>query len=220
MWVFFTNRTISEGAGRRSVLSLAHGIVSYAAENDKVFARNGSIKVPKCEKWVKPVVEFFLKVNCDAAFDPETGSGGWGFIIHDAEGDLVVSGRDRLDYLMDSLHAEIIACLQGAQAAADLGIVRLILETDAMMVRNAILSDEFELSPPGSLMSKLKNVLSLNFLEFSVNFKRMSFGIVIRLRMPWRHWVVMFQRMRTRLWDPFLAVFVFGSLADDCAASE
>ncbi|KAF8715480.1 hypothetical protein HU200_027134 [Digitaria exilis] len=95
----------------------------------------------------------FLKVNCDAAVDQDTGSRGWGFIIRDADGDVVIAGRGRLDHLMDSLHAETIACLQGAQAAADLGIGRLSIETDAMMVRNAILSEDSDLLPVGNLVA-------------------------------------------------------------------
>lgn len=71
---------------------------------------------------------------------------------------------------MDPLHAETIACLQGAQVAADLGIGRLIIETDAAMVTNAILSDDSDLLPVGNLVAELKNVLRLNFIEFSVKY--------------------------------------------------
>ncbi|KAF8662687.1 hypothetical protein HU200_056291 [Digitaria exilis] len=125
-------------------------------------------KTPKCTKWVKPVGDF-LKVNCDAAFDQATSSGGWEFIIRDVDGDVVGAGGGRLVHLMDPLHAETIACLQGAQAAADMGIGRVISETDAAMARNAVLSNDSDLLPVGNLVAELKYVLCLNFVEFYVN---------------------------------------------------
>ena len=43
------------------------------------------------QHWSKPQCGTF-KVNSDGAFDRETGSGGWGFIIRDDQGMMVKAG--------------------------------------------------------------------------------------------------------------------------------
>jgi hypothetical protein len=50
----------------------------------------------------------------------------------------------------------MIACLQGVQVASSLGIGRLILETDALKVRQALMSETQDLSAAGSLVEELK----------------------------------------------------------------
>lgn len=71
--------------------------------------------------WTKPPVDM-LKLNCDASFQPESGSGSWGALIRDSDGDLVLSGGGRMDHVLGPFHAELIACLQGIQMALNLGI--------------------------------------------------------------------------------------------------
>lgn len=78
-------------------------------------------KVQVKKRWEKPQGDI-LKVNCDAAFHRDSGSGGWGFIVRDSDGDVVMAGRGRIDHVMDPFQAELISCLQlqGVQAAAEL----------------------------------------------------------------------------------------------------
>ena len=52
-----------------------------------------------------------------------------------------MAGKAKIDHLLNAFHAELVACLQGTQTAADLGIGRLIVETDAKMVVQAITSE-------------------------------------------------------------------------------
>lgn len=77
-------------------------------------------------------------------------------MIRDADGHVAAAGRGCLDHLMGSLQSEIIACLQGAQAAADLGIARIILETDAMLVRNTFYSRVLLMTKKGSKPIRLR----------------------------------------------------------------
>jgi hypothetical protein len=44
-----------------------------------------------------------MKLNCDATFSPTTHSGGWGFVIRDADSDVVTAGEAVwISYLMHS----------------------------------------------------------------------------------------------------------------------
>ena len=88
-------------------------------------------------KWEKPGPEY-IKVNCDAAFDAVTGNGGWGFVLRDADGDVVSARRCRVESLLNALHGELIAGIQGVQAAADARVGHVIIETDAVEVVHAV----------------------------------------------------------------------------------
>jgi ribonuclease HI len=65
----------------------------------------------------------------------ESGTGSWGFIIRDSEGDVVLTGRGKLQNLLSAFQAKLIVCLHGVQLALQLGIGNLILETDALLVQ-------------------------------------------------------------------------------------
>jgi len=56
-------------------------------------------------RWVRPP-DGVLKLNCDASFFQEEGWGGWGFIIRDSDGDVVLSGWGRVNHLLNALQAD------------------------------------------------------------------------------------------------------------------
>jgi len=105
-------------------------------------------------------------MNCDASLLPNSSSGSWGFLIRDDEGDVIVTGRGKVDHLLNVFHAELVACLQGIQVAVDLGISHLIVETDAKMVVQAVSTNEFDDSVVGLLVSEIKNLVYSCFLSF------------------------------------------------------
>lgn len=90
-----------------------------------------------------------MKINCDASFRRETGDGGWGFIIRDEDGDMISAGRGRLSHILDPFQAEVVACLQGLQAAIDLAISRVHLDTDPVQVKQAVESQRWDLMAGG-----------------------------------------------------------------------
>lgn len=61
-------------------------------------------------RWTKPP-EGVLKLNCDTSFSPGEGSGGWGFLIQDSDGDIVFAGWGRVNHLLNAFQAEVIACM-------------------------------------------------------------------------------------------------------------
>lgn len=54
--------------------------------------------------------------------------------------------------MLEPFHAEIIACLQAVQRATDLGLQKVILETDALMVVQAALSSTDDRSSASGLV--------------------------------------------------------------------
>ena len=121
-------------------------------------------------RWSKPL-EGVLKLNCDASYFVESNSGNWGFLIRESDGDVILTGRGKVDYLLSAFQAELIACLQGVQAALDLGIGRLIPETDALMIQQELFSAEPCARPEGNMADDLKALVHSNFLQFECVFK-------------------------------------------------
>ena len=59
-------------------------------------------------------------------------------VIRDNEGDVIQAGAGRLGHASDAMHSELIACIQGVRAARAQGMGRIILETDALQVNQAL----------------------------------------------------------------------------------
>ena len=76
-----------------------------------------------------------MKINCDGAFNQIDRSGSWGFVLRDCEGAATASGCGRIEKVTEAFHSEVIACLQGLLRAAVLGISNVIVEADALMVK-------------------------------------------------------------------------------------
>ena len=69
------------------------------------------------------------------------------------------------------MQAEIIACMQGAQAALEAGASKVIIETDAMEVVKAVYSDEYDLSAMTHLVAELRSLLVMNFHEWRITHR-------------------------------------------------
>lgn len=161
MWFLWNERNaIREEGRRRTTESIARAIRSYAEENwaKPDIQQQGAKRGVKY--WSRPQAGI-LKLNCDAAFNPENKSGGWGFLIRDNDGDVVLNGWGRVNHLLNAAQAETIACLQGVQAAVGAGIGRLILETDSMMVVHAMERVTPDRSMAGEVIEELKFLESM-----------------------------------------------------------
>ena len=72
--------------------------------------------------------------------------------------------------MLSAFQAELIACMQGVQAALNLGIGRLLLKIDALMIEQAMNSDDFDAMAEGIILEELKFLVRVNFFEFKCNF--------------------------------------------------
>ena len=100
----------------------------------------------------------YVKANCDGSFKPLNGVGDWGFVVRGDDGAVISAGYGKLENVLDSHHAEIIACLQAVQRAAELGIQNLVWETDASIVVQAISMSELDRSSVSGLIWELKYI--------------------------------------------------------------
>ena len=73
-------------------------------------------------------------------------------------GNMVCAGRGIVEFLPNAFRAEMIGCIQGLQAAINVGITNLILETNARLVQQAI--------NHGDYLEELDSLVSSNFNSF------------------------------------------------------
>lgn len=88
-------------------------------------------------RWKEPP-EGLYKINCDGAFLPEICKGGWGFIIRNNAGLVAAAGAGASEFFMNAQHAETMACFKGIEHAARMGLDKIIVETDAASIVDAI----------------------------------------------------------------------------------
>ena len=149
--------------------SIAGLINSYAEEWSPFKEAKENVSQPSARKSWKPPPENTVKLNCDGAFFAGERTGGWSFVIREWDGGVISAGYGKLDNVGEAFHAEIISCLQGIQRAADLGMQRMILETDASMVAQAMKSTDYDRSSASGLIWEMKDLLARNFTSFAVN---------------------------------------------------
>ena len=171
MWFLWSERNaVRENGHGRSAEILARSIRIYSEEIIRGSTRQGQARERRTDKWHRSPAGV-LKLNCDASYKAAERSGSWGFVTRDNDGDVVMTGRGRINHLLSPFQAEVIACLQGIQTALNLGIGKLILETDALLIKQALASTEVCDRPEEGLVNELKFLVSTNFIHFECVFQ-------------------------------------------------
>ncbi|CAN6293500.1 unnamed protein product [Urochloa humidicola] len=169
LWNWWLERNrVREGDSRRRSSELA-AIAAKQADEFPTIGRMEGLQTTKARgHWKRPAQDT-LKINTDGAFCPHTKQGGWGFVIRD-EGQVINAGAGQCPFLMDALHAEMLACLMGIKVAGELGVSKVEVETDSMMVKLALESSSFSLAPTGAIAFEIKSLISLCFASCKVSF--------------------------------------------------
>ena len=81
---------------------------------------------------------------------------------------MVKAGAGREPFLQNAFHAELLGCLAGLKAAANLGIQRVALETDAVLVKTALEDDAYRLSAMSGIVTELRLLLMTDFGSYKV----------------------------------------------------
>jgi ribonuclease HI len=161
--------SVREGENQRRGGHLAWLINSFAEEWSSFKQTKDKTNQSPARKFWRPPPDNFVKLNCDGAFSASTRNGGWGFVIRESDGGVISAAYGNLENVGEAFHAEVIACLQAIQRAADLGVQRVILETDASMVVQAVKSSDYNRSSAGGLIWEMNDLLASNFASFAVN---------------------------------------------------
>jgi ribonuclease HI len=64
-------------------------------------------------------------------------------------GDICWSGAGRIAHAQDALQTEAEACIQAMTLAQQIGMTKIIIETDAQLLVQAVRSNEADIAPNG-----------------------------------------------------------------------
>jgi glucose dehydrogenase len=138
MWNWWTTRNKVNVEGNSYKREhVADQVRKSAAEFREFFMYGQTNRVQTTQNWHPPPPDT-QKFLHDGSFFAESRCGGWGFIIHDSDGDTVWSGAGGVAHAQDALQAEAEACIQAMPVAHQYGMTKFIIETDAQKLVQAV----------------------------------------------------------------------------------
>ena len=91
-------------------------------------------------------------------------------IIRDDKGEVVEAAAGKLIRLMDAFQSEVEACLAGVMLAGEMGVERIVVETDSLVLKQALMSSSHRLAPTGGLICETQCLLATNFSAFEIAY--------------------------------------------------
>ena len=178
MWEWWNVRNkANAGEVVPNAQTICHGVESLGVDFLMLRVPDKPPKPPDLSRWVKPP-ENFVKVNFDGAFSQISGSGGWGYVIHDQAGVFVAAGAGNSVHLRSPLHSEAVACLAAIDGAIRVGANKIIFESDASVLVQALNSYDYDKSTIGVLVKEARSLSILNFVSFNFSFGRRACNVV------------------------------------------
>jgi hypothetical protein len=110
------------------------------------------------QRW-SPPPDDILKINTNGSFRETSHTGGWGFTIRNADGNLIAAGAGNLERVSDALHAEAQAMLHATIIASHMGCQNVVFETDSAQLKHAVTTEDYNLSPLAAMFREIKSHL-------------------------------------------------------------
>ena len=169
LWLWWSERNrATQGERIRTEEEIIYSVQLHLLEYKKYIKRREQNVQAVNQVWCPPPDDF-LKINTDGAFRLSTKSGGWGFTIKNNHGiALVAGGAGSLENVAEPLQAEALAMLYAVNEASRMGCQKVILETDAVALKQAITSDLYDYSSLGVLFKEIRAVLQSAFQSCKV----------------------------------------------------
>lgn len=86
--------------------------------------------------------------------------------MRNEEGHVLELGTGKLQHLSSPLHAEVLAALKGLDRAAYLGMNKVIVETDSIILGEALKTTSWDMSPYGALFRQIRDLMIYELLDF------------------------------------------------------
>jgi len=170
LWLWWQERNRRrEGEKGREGAQLAV-LIAHTADKYMKIGRPVTVPGPKTKKkWQRPDQGIY-KINCDGSFHADTAVGGWGYVIRNDAGEVVLAGAGHCSHLMDALHAELLACQEGIKKAAEQGMWKVIVETDSLLAKSALETNSFALASIGGIAYETKSLMNMSFVSCVLSF--------------------------------------------------
>lgn len=105
-----------------------------------------------------------------------TCAGGWGCCARNNHGEVMMAGAESIPAALDPFHAEIVAAVWGLSIARDMGMTQVILESDSLMLKQAVESQVYDMEATAGLINELKNLVLFDFNFCSAVYYPQSCG--------------------------------------------
>lgn len=134
-----------------------HAISMYKAYNEVQLASSRNIRV--IYQWQKPP-DGFVKINVDGAIFEDIKKAGVGVILRDAIGRVVMAATKREDDVDEVATIEALAILRGQQLCMPLGICKLVIESDSLLLVQELQASSDSLANAGNIIAEVRQLLS------------------------------------------------------------
>ncbi|GJN00674.1 hypothetical protein PR202_ga17870 [Eleusine coracana subsp. coracana] len=163
LWAWWDSRNKTNAGEKMRMTQEVIYMAMNAVSDVSIMKHTATMRVPKIKKrWIPPPIEL-LKINFDAAFFADSKSGGWGFIVRDHDGDVIMAGAGKLNAVQDALCAEAHAGLIALQFAGANGMSRIQLETDSTCLAAALTSTDYDQGVGGTIFKEIREYIDLQF---------------------------------------------------------
>ena len=169
LWTWWLERNrANQGQQVRNLNQILHSWQFHLLDYKQHLKKEKGKKQKSEQIWSSPPKDF-LKVNLDGAFRKENQLGGWGFIISNERGEKLVAGAGKLDNIADPLQAEAMAMYNAIWEAERMGCRKIILETDASNLKQAVCTKDYDNSALGMLFKDIKARIRMSFQCCKIN---------------------------------------------------
>jgi len=166
LWRWWSARNkVNEGGRLQCVAKIQGSVTFFLLEFEKLEVNGKTNQSTAIQLW-KPPPENFYKINTDGAYNQNTRTGGWGFVVRDNKGEVLLAGAGRISRAALALQTEVVGALK---RAAQLGMTHIILETDASVLASALRSMEIDRSANGCLVRQIQDLMRMEFSCCSVS---------------------------------------------------
>jgi hypothetical protein len=178
LWIWWSERNKANvGDKIRSTQQVISSISTHVMEYKSLSEKRSVLRTTSMPSWELPMHNY-VKINTDGAFQEASHTGGWGFIMRNDRGVPVAAGHGHIQGISSALQAEATALLQAVRITSSMGCSLVQLEMDATVLKKAITSQDYDLSPLGSLFREIKSLLCIAYDVVKISVCKRSCNFV------------------------------------------
>ncbi|KAE8767904.1 Elongation factor 1-alpha [Hordeum vulgare] len=155
----------AEGELPESAEAVARRTRANVLQYEQIYSLPKAGQTP--QRW-RPPPDDMIKINTDGSFVPGQEGSGWGVIARDAAGEVVAARPGRQDHVHDAFASEVYALAHAISFAAELGLVRVIFETDSSLLLEAMDFARVDASAYAAVIEDLKFQLKMWFSKHKI----------------------------------------------------
>ncbi|KAE8774716.1 Glutamyl-tRNA reductase 1, chloroplastic [Hordeum vulgare] len=169
-WLWWSNRNkLREGELPESAEAVARRARANVIQYEQIYC------VPRAglspQRW-RPPPDEMIKINVDGSFILGHEGSGWGAIACDADGAVVAARACRQERVQDSFGVEVYALAHAISCDAELGLVRVLFETDCTLLQEAMDFAWVDTSAYAAVIEDLKFQLKMWFSKLKITVCR------------------------------------------------